>query len=246
MKIGKPGPVRPPPPVPLAPRGTDSPRAPIDSLGPFPPPPPGGRSTVLRGVEVTAYTPSDLAEAEAARIVALMTGRPDVQKKLKAAKVELVIIPKDQPMTALPEFASLKGQRTFDGRAWDGVRGVGGMRAPDGAMAVGIPEENLADLPGDTYPGNYSVAMHELAHCIHDLLPAGEKKALEEAFDARKAAGGPWTEPYGSSNVHEYFAQGTNCFFGRNDGMGHNGKDWLKQNDPALFALVAKVFPPVS
>lgn len=227
---------RPPPPGP----GT---AAPLDSQGPFPPPPPGGRSTLLRGVEVTAYAPSDLAEAEAARIVSLMTGRPDIQKKLKAAKVELVVIPKNEKMTALPEFASLKGQTTFDGRPWDDVRGVGGTLAPDGATAVGIPEENLANLPSDTYPGNYSVAMHELAHCIHDLLPSAELRAIEDAYAARKTAGGPWTEEYGSSNVHEYFAQGANCYFGRNKGMGHNGKAWLKKNDPALFAVMAKVFP---
>lgn len=217
--------------------------APLDSNGPFPPPPPGGRSTLLRGVEVTAHRPSDAAEAEAARVVKMMTTRPDLQKKLKAAKVELVIIPKDVAMTALPEFAALKGQRTFDGRAWDDVRGVGGTLTPDGCIAVGIPEENLADLPSDTYPGTYSVAVHELAHCIHDLLPRGEQNAIQAAYDARQAAGGPWTEAYGATNVHEYFAQGANCWFGRNDGMGANGKAWLETNDPALFAVMAKAFP---
>lgn len=198
---------------------------------------------MLRGVEVTAYQPSDAAEQEAARVVEMMTTRPDLQKKLKAAKVALVVIPKDVKMTALPEFASLKGQRTFDGRAWDDVRGVGGTKTPSGTIAVGVPEENLVDGPGDTYPGNYSVAIHELAHCIHDLLPRGEQNAVQEAYDARQAAHGPWTEEYGSSNVHEYFAQGANAYFGRNKGMGHNGKAWLKKNDPALFAVMAKTFP---
>lgn len=217
-----------------------------DSLGPFPPPPPGGRMTVLRGVEVTAYAPSDLAEAEAARVVSMMTTRPDLQKKLKAAKVELVIIPKDTQMTALPEFASMRGQRTFDGRDWDTVRGVGGTRTDDGRWAVGIPEENLADLPSDSYPGNYSVGTHELAHVIHEHVTKAEKQAIALAFEARTAAGGPWTEAYGSSNVHEYFAQATNAFFDRNEGMGHSGKAWLAQNDPAIFALLTKIYPAPS
>lgn len=228
----------PPPPAAVAPLRERI----TDSLGPFPPPPPGGRTTVLRGVEVTAYQPSDLAEAEAARIVTAMTGRPDIQKKLKAAKVELVIIPEHTPMTDLPEFASLKGRRTFDGREWDEVRGVGGTPTPDGRTAVGIPEENLANLPTDGYPGNYSVATHELAHCIHGWLPQAEKLLIDLAYEARKAAGGPWTEEYGSSNVHEYFAQATNAFFGRNDGMGHNGKPWLRKNDPAIFELLKKIY----
>jgi hypothetical protein len=215
-----------------------------DSLGPFPPPPPGGRTTVLRGVEVTAYAPSDKAEIEAAKVVSLMTVRPDIQKKLKAAKVELVIIPEHTKMTDLPEFASLKGRRTFDGRAWDDVRGVGGTLTDDGRTAVGIPEENLANLPSDGYPGNYSVAIHELAHCVHEHLSSPEKIQIEEVFNARTAAGGPWTEAYGSSNVHEYFAQATNAFFNRNKGMGNSGKAWLTKNDPEILALLKKIYEP--
>ncbi len=215
---------------------------PLDSLGPFPPPPPGGRTTLLRGVEVTAYAPSNLAEAEAARVVREMTGRPDLQKKLKAEKVELVIIPEHTQMTALDEFASLRGAKTFDGRPWEDVRGVSGTHTDDGRLAVGIPEENLADLPSDGYPGNYSVAIHELAHVIHEQVTKAEKKDIEAAYEARKAAGGPWTEAYGSSNSHEYFAQATNAFFDRNEGMGHSGKAWLKENDPAIFALLSKIY----
>jgi len=236
--------IPPPPPAPGA-AAVATPRARVaDSLGPFPPPPPGGRTTVLRGVEVTAYAPSDLAEAEATRVVTAMTARPDLQRKLKAAKVELVIIPQHTKMTDLPEFASLKGRRTFDGRVWDDVRGVGGTPTPDGRTAVGIPEENLADLPSDGYPGNYSVAIHELAHVIHEHVTRDEKAAIDAAFEARKAAGGPWTEPYGSSNSHEYFAQATNAFFDRNVGMGNSGKPWLRQNDPAILALLTKIYEP--
>lgn len=213
------------------------------AAGPRPPPPSGGRTTALRGVEVSAAVPSDTAEAEAASVVRAMTQRPDIQKKLRAAKVELVIIPQGQMMTALPQFASLHGKSTFDGRQWDDVRGVGGTLTPDGKMAVGIPEENLSNLPGDTYDGNYSVATHELAHVIHDLaLSVTEKVEIDAAYEARKSAGGPWTEAYSSSNSHEYFAQATNAYFGRNGGMGHNGKAWLQKNDPEIFALLQKVY----
>ena len=210
-----------------------------------PPPPPGGRTNALRGVELTAYAASDAAETEAAAVVTAMTHRPDIQKKLKLAKIELVIIPQSQKMTDLPQFASLHGQSTFDGRAWDSVRGVGGTHTPAGRIAVGIPEENLANLPGDSYPGNYSVATHELAHVIHEYgLTKAEKKEVEACYAARKAEGGPWTEAYGSSNSHEYFAQATTAFFGRNSGMGHNGHPWLLQNDPRLFTLLVGIYGP--
>lgn len=247
MKIhggSKPAHAHGPHPAPAAGPGARPRERVTDSLGPFPPPPPGGRTTVLRGVEVTAYAPSNIAEAEAARVVSLMTARPDIQKKLKSAKVELVIIPQHTRMTDLEEFASLKGRKTFDGREWDDVRGVGGTRTSDGRTAVGIPEENLADLPADSYPGNYSVAVHELAHVIHEHVTKAEKKEIDQAYEARLAAGGPWTEAYGSSNVHEYFAQASNAFFGRNDGMGKNGKEWLKVNDPVLLAVLTRIYEP--
>ena len=236
--------IHPAPPAPGAAPVTPPRERVTDSMGPFPPPPPGGRTTVLRGVEVTAYAPSNVAEAEAARVVSLMTARPDIQRKLKLAKVELVIIPQKTKMTDLPEFASLKGRRTFDGRDWNDVRGVGGTETSDGRIAVGIPEENLANLASDTYPANYSVATHELAHVIHEHVTKAEKLEIDAAYEARKAAGGPWTEEYGSSNVHEYFAQATTAFFGRNGGMGLDGKPWLKKNDPAIFELLTKIYEP--
>ena len=62
-------------------------------------------------------------------IVARMTigNRPDIQQRMAAAKVALVIIPRDKAMTDLPEFASLAGTRTFDGRPWESMRGAGGV-----------------------------------------------------------------------------------------------------------------------
>ncbi len=214
---------------------------------PLPPPPaPAAHGAVLRGVGLTEYLPSPDAEVEARAIVASMTHRADIRAKLKSAHVELVVIPVGRKMTDLPEFASLRGKRTFDGRLWDDVRGVGGTPTPDGRIAVGVPEENLTQLPSDTYPGNYSVAVHELAHVIHsEALGVAEKVHIDDAYAARKAAGGPWTEQYGSTNSHEYFAQGTNAYFGRNQGMGENGRPWLQKNDPALYAVMLKVYGPV-
>ena len=90
--------------------------------------------------------------------------------------------------------------------------------------------------------------MHELAHVVHeDALTKAEKAKIEAAFAARASAGGPWTEAYASTNSHEYFAQATNAYFGRNGGMGNNGPDWLQQNDPQIFSLLHQVYgPPTS
>ncbi len=230
---------------------------------PPPPPPPDGSVTgtaattgpaalstgrkVVNGVTIEDYGASPKAQQEAEAVVKQVANRADIQQAMFKQKVTLVIIPADKKMTDLPEFASLKGKKTFDGRVWDDVRGSGGTRLPDGRLVVGVCEENLAKLPSDSYGGNYSVTMHELAHSLQNYcLPKAEAQSITQAYEARKAAGGPWTEQYGSSNEMEYFAQGTNAWFGRNNPVGQNGAAWVKANDPALAAALQKIYgdPP--
>ena len=234
MKIrGKPEPMRLPTVSAAAKALVATPPAAADEFGPEPPPPPpplaGTHLASLAGVGLTEYQPSRDAEVEARAIVTLLTHRADIRKKLQTQHVELVVIPTGKKMTELPEFASLRGKKTSDGR-----------------IAIGVPEENLTQLPTDAYPGNYSVGIHELAHVIQDdALTVAERVKIQDAFEARTAAGGPWTEAYGSSNVREYFAQGTNAYFGRNQGVGHSGAAWLSKNDPALYAVMLKAYGPV-
>jgi hypothetical protein len=212
---------------------------------------PGGPLTnhlsLVNGITIEDYGASAKTLTEAQTVARQVANRPDIQQAMFKQKVTLVIIPADKKMTDLPEFASLRGKQTFDGRPWDEVRGSGGTRLPDGRLVVGVCEENLAKLPTDSYGGNYSVAMHELAHSLQNYcLPKPEAQAITQAYEARKAAGGPWTEKYGSSNEMEYFAQGTNAWFGRNDPVGQNGAAWVKANDPALAASLQKIYgdPP--
>jgi len=193
---------------------------------------------VVFGITIIGNGASAKAVDECAAFVTkLISKNKHAQKKMKDDKVTLVIIPHDKKMTDLPQFAALKGTNTFDGRLWDNVRGSGGMRAPDGSFAIGVPEENLTVIAGaaDGYGPGYSVGMHEFAHTLHSQgLTAAQQTKITQLYAARQAAHGPWTEAYGSSNEHEYYAQCTNCYFGKNQGIGHNGKAWLRTNDPAM------------
>ncbi len=192
-----------------------------------------------RGVSPTAL---DACEAI---VRATLGARKDVQERMRKAKAALVIVPSQQKMTEVEEFKALKGTKTFDGRTWDDVRGAGGMRVPSGLFAIAVPEENLVETGNDAYSDGYSVGLHELAHAIHDKgLPPGEQEQVLALYNARKAAGGPWTEDYGASNEWEYYAQATNCYYGANDGIGHNGPGWLKKNDPGIYALLERVYGP--
>jgi hypothetical protein len=120
---------------------------------------------------------------------------------------------------------------------------VGGTYAPDGKLYVGVPEENLARLPSDSYSGDFNVATHELAHVVHDhALSADERRLIGAAYRLRRSEGGPWTDEYAAINEREYFAQGANAYFDCHALPGRDAR-WLYHNDAALYALLARAFP---
>jgi hypothetical protein len=206
----------------------------------------GEQRREVLGVEIVGrdVSPSALDACEQF-VVASLSQRPDIQRRLRSEKVALVIVPRDKKMTDVAEFAGLRGKKTFDGRLWDDVRGSGGRRVAGGKWAIAVPEENLVAAGKDTYPDGYSVGLHEFAHTVHlKGLGSGDRRKLDELYAARKKAGGPWTEAYGASNAREYYAQCTNCYFGANAGVGANGADWLRTNDAPMFDFLGTVYGP--
>ena len=199
------------------------------------------------------------AIGRAAEIVHLQLGANRfAQRRLAEARTTIVIIPARTRMTEVAHFASLRGQKTFDGRDWSGVRGSGGVRAPDGSFAIGVAEETLIGVRGvvSNYPTGYSIAMHELAHAIESKGLTDEQEVRLEALfrqqqtqDRRDPAThhDAFTDNYAASNKQEYFAQSSNAFFGRNVGgqrrlPNHNGRQWLIQNDPDMYAFLVDVY----
>jgi hypothetical protein len=72
------------------------------------------------GVKIIGTGSSSAAVKACADIVReLVDNNKYAQKKLKQDKVTLVIIPHNKKMTELPQFKSLAGIKTFDGRWWD-------------------------------------------------------------------------------------------------------------------------------
>jgi hypothetical protein len=210
----------------------------------MPEPPPPAPKEVIGGVGVN---PGEAAEASAElrRTLQIMTTNPAIQRKLHQEKVSVVVIPANAKMTDVPELNALKGQKTFDGRPWEDVRGEGGMRMRDGSFVVGVAEETLTHAAPDTYPAGYNLAMHEIAHVVQDLaIDKNDAKAVTQAFKERTKAGGPFTDTYASNNQREYFAQATVCYFGEDKGQGENGADWLQKNDPAMYAVMQRVYGP--
>lgn len=168
--------------------------------------------------------------------------------KLAGLTVELHIIPKDKKLTDLSEFAYLKGTKTWDGRTYDELRGVGGTKSGS-TIRYAVAEEQLTGGGEQAYAPGF-VAEHESGHIVEQFaMTKDQKDALKKAFDERTKAGGPWLSPdtYTSGGADEYFAQSTSAYFGRpystsDEDKKQYTKTWLEKNDPAMLTLLKSVY----
>jgi dipeptidyl-peptidase-4 len=95
-----------------------------------------------------------------------------------------------------------------------------------------------------------AVILHELAHGFHDQFLGFDNPEIIAAFERAKTAGiyddvllytGKMVRHYGLSNHKEYFAEGTEAYFYRNDFYPFVRAE-LKQHDPTLHAVLEKVW----
>ena len=95
-----------------------------------------------------------------------------------------------------------------------------------------------------------AVVLHELAHGYHDQVLSFENPEIIAAYDKAKAAGsyesvllytGKKVKHYGLTNHKEYFAEGTEAFFYRNDFYPFVRAE-LKEHDPTLHDVLMKVW----
>ena len=130
---------------------------------------------------------------------------------------------------------NLRGRRTFDGRVWDDVRGIGGLRAATGIEAL----DEAATFGFDTFA-------HEVAHQVHfftfrPLERARVRSLYKQAMVERRCL-----DYYAASNEAEYFGQGVEAFVSLAKRPGcettHGHTRWeLKRVDPDLYAFIASV-----
>ena len=98
-----------------------------------------------------------------------------------------------------------------------------------------------------------AVVLHELAHAYHDQYFGFDDPRFIKAYKKAKAAGiyekvllynGKRVRHYGLSDHKEYFAEGTEAYFYRNDFYPFVRAE-LKEHDPELHDLLAEVWGPL-
>lgn len=144
--------------------------------------------------------------------------------------------------TEAPARAGLRGKRTFDGRVWDDVRGMGGLRAATGIEAL-----------DDALHFGFNTLAHEIAHQAHLYgFRSADRRRIGELYAAAEQ-GGWCLDYYAANNEAEYFGQGVEAFVslgkrpGREVTHGHTRFE-LYRVDPALYDFIVSVadFDPLA
>ena len=169
--------------------------------------------------------------------------RSDIPECLSTAGAGMAIIPRDEYLTALPEFAWLEGETTPDGRAYDSLQ----IRAQSGVRIQPVsatPEENLLGLPGDSY-SFVDVTMHTFAQTIQNLCFTEEDHAqLNVIYDNAKQVG--ILPGFYVANISSFFGASTTAYFGAIDLPGIVDRtgvlELLKPFFPEVYAFMKSFY----
>jgi len=199
---------------------------------------------LVRGLPIKQFVPGSEGLAPARRLIiertAAMFGKQ--LDKLVSVGGRHDLLHELERTTDAESRKNLRGRRTFDGRVWDDVRGVGGMRAATGIEAL----DEAATFGFDTFA-------HEVAHQVHFFTFSPLQRARIRALYRTAMAEKRCLDYYAASNEAEYFGQGVEAFIslakrpGGETTHGHTRFE-LFRVDPELHNFIATVvsFDPLA
>lgn len=124
----------------------------------------------------------------------------------------------------------------------------------DPVMAHGVEFTNVRTFASEVKRMPMFV-LHELAHSYHDQVLGFNNPQIQTAYEHAKVGGKydsvqRWLgtkfadkpeKAYAMTNAQEYFAEGTEAYFGRNDFFPFDRKELL-ETDPELFGILKEVW----
>lgn len=199
----------------------------------------------------------------------MLAKRADIRAELIARGSRIMIMGFEEGQMDLPEYRDWKkpaiddrrltpGERErynqpggiasmTDAQYWNGrARGMGGVR-------TSCAEENLLGMPNTRYYGEH-ICVHEFSHGIMSAIRTADAPLYAEiqaAYEQAKAKG-LFKSHYAENTVAEYWAEGTQWWFWSNYLWTDRTRtppvqvwspDELNAYDPALYAILEKVYP---
>ncbi len=141
----------------------------------------------------------------------------------------------DQRVSDLGGFDNLVNERTFDGRYYASLRGVGGR-----ATVSGIEHIDVAAR------GGFHAVAHEFAHQVHlTAMSKEEIAAIRRLYETARREGRA-LDYYAASNEYEYFAQGYEAFVSERKRpsagvTARHTRSELIARDPALYRFLVRI-----
>ena len=135
-------------------------------------------------------------------------------------------------LTDEPLRRDLLGQRAFDGRRYEHLRGVGGPKGATGTEKL----DEAAEFAFNTFA-------HEFGHQVHRMgLSAARQQEVDEMYASALAAN-RCLDYYAASNADEYFAQGYEAFVspakrGCLTETARHTRAELAERDPPLYEFL--------
>ena len=175
----------------------------------------------------------------------LLHAPPMLCRRLRAARARVAIIGCTQSTSELPDQrAAGEGSHCVSAADADRTRGLGGTAF---APVTSVGEENLLDIDGDPRYRHESILIHEFGHAVMNLgLDSAERRAVRAAYRSAINDGLYSPDSYIGSSADEYWAEGTQAWFGgtcRADvNEGWNSREALRAHDAALGALLASAY----
>jgi tetratricopeptide (TPR) repeat protein len=141
----------------------------------------------------------------------------------------------DQRVSDLGGFDNLVNERTFDGRYYASLRGVGGR-----ATVSGIEHIDVAAR------GGFHAIAHEFAHQVHlTAMDKEEVAAIRRLYEMARREG-RLLDYYAASNEYEYFAQGYEAFVSERKRpsagvTARHTRAELAARDPQLYRFLTRI-----
>ncbi|HXE71463.1 MAG TPA: zinc-dependent peptidase [Candidatus Nitrosotenuis sp.] len=120
------------------------------------------------------------------------------------------------------------GERTFDGRPWEAVRGL-----YDQSRRLLVLGEEMVGSPFR------SVARHEFAHAYDHMFTEKHRRRLPlsvQLWNSFRGQRQGLVSTYAGTNPAEYFAESVEAFF------QEGGREKLRQGDPQMFGYLQELF----
>lgn len=177
----------------------------------------------------------------------MLEGREGIAECMADAGAGMLIIPKDDPLTSLPDYSHWKGRADPKaGRSYDEIiRGSGGHPQPGHPNSAATDEAHLLWTPPDP-----EVTAHEYAHTIQNTCFTQEDDTKWNALydTARQLSLFPdsFAARYLMLDPHEFWAMLSNVYLGADrvldPGNGARIRSLFETNVPGVWDFLEEIY----